>query len=648
MASPNPKQQRAMFASPTSPLFLGSNDDNLEREQARAARAAATRRKSILNTPLFFDPPLPLLDKNQILDLFTNCLKLASQNKINQKNTWELNLIDHLHELIKIEEEDTETNFQKASCTLEAGVKIYSLRVDSVHSEAYKVLGGINRVGQEHEQDNDLDDANDKGGQEQAASKKEQEKKFSPLTTLESSFEALNVKKFDVAFAVDPLYHQTTAQFDEGGAKGLLLNNLGVYGDCRVLFDSQEVPGKFASSIGQSDSTETIDLSFARECIEQMVNNMSKDCMISPSLGYILDQFGEGNKRRTETFSASQLSSGQVEETFEDNNAFDGNENEDYGTWTIDHDDQIDVDEGTYANDPILPDQHEDKESFNYHEIDMDDKFEEVDEFLSISLGFSSKHNAWAGPEHWKYCKSKVPQEAPDETKSPVKSKNTKRKKAESDISFTSDLDSDMSHIFAPPKSSKSIFLPANRKTSCTKLPEDCHYQPEDLVKLFLRPNMMCLGTKGRRNKYISNQGDGYEATTSWDEEDGHHGGDYFDDRDACSDVDDSNTLVSQPRQVSKIEVQYDKTSKQVDVQVLKETLWDHIQELSHSNQQQTVISFSQALSSFPSDCSAAPSLKDISTHLCFICLLHLANEHGLRIEGCADMDDLRLHIQAK
>lgn len=39
----------------------------------------------------------------------------------------------------------------QASCTLEAGVKIYSLRVDSVHSEAYKVLGGINRVGREED-----------------------------------------------------------------------------------------------------------------------------------------------------------------------------------------------------------------------------------------------------------------------------------------------------------------------------------------------------------------------------------------------------------------------------------------------------------------------------------------------------------------
>lgn len=62
---------------------------------------------------------------------------------------------------------------------------------------------------------------------------------------------------------VDPLYHQTSAQFDEGGAKGLLLNNLGVYGNCQVLFDSMEVPGKCSSAVAQAGDAETIDLSFA-------------------------------------------------------------------------------------------------------------------------------------------------------------------------------------------------------------------------------------------------------------------------------------------------------------------------------------------------------------------------------------------------
>ena len=67
-----------------------------------------------------------------------------------------------------------------------------------------------------------------------------------------------------MAFAVDPLYHQTSAQFDEGGAKGLLMNNLGVYGGCKILFDSLEVPGKCTSSDEQLEKSTTIDLSFAK------------------------------------------------------------------------------------------------------------------------------------------------------------------------------------------------------------------------------------------------------------------------------------------------------------------------------------------------------------------------------------------------
>ncbi|XP_050136672.1 condensin complex subunit 2-like isoform X2 [Malus sylvestris] len=144
----------ARLQSPTSPFFLGSNDDNRERAQARAAPAAAIWRKSVaLNLRPHQGDPNHGLGKAQILELFQNCIKLASENKINQKNTWEVNLIDHLTDIINVEEEkDAETNFQKASCTLEGGVKIYSMRVDSVHSEAYKVLGGMNRVGQGSEQ----------------------------------------------------------------------------------------------------------------------------------------------------------------------------------------------------------------------------------------------------------------------------------------------------------------------------------------------------------------------------------------------------------------------------------------------------------------------------------------------------------------
>lgn len=85
--SPNPTTAQryrsiaARIQSPTSPFFLGSNDDNLERAQARAARAAAIRRRSIAAhaAPLQQEAE-PCLGKQQILELFQNCIKLASEN----------------------------------------------------------------------------------------------------------------------------------------------------------------------------------------------------------------------------------------------------------------------------------------------------------------------------------------------------------------------------------------------------------------------------------------------------------------------------------------------------------------------------------------------------------------------------------------
>ncbi|CAI8592796.1 unnamed protein product [Vicia faba] len=185
-----------------------------------AAHAAANRRTSRSDSN-------PCLNKNQILELFHRCIKLASENvmliihqspprssstfdffsyrsmflffffyfcahKINHKNTWELDLIDHLTDIIRDQDDNhIQTDFQMAGCILEAGVKIYSSRVDSLYSETYKVLARMNRAGQESEQES----VNAEGGQED--SKKGIVKKLSPLSTLESSFEALNVKKFD-------------------------------------------------------------------------------------------------------------------------------------------------------------------------------------------------------------------------------------------------------------------------------------------------------------------------------------------------------------------------------------------------------------------------------------------------------------------
>lgn len=60
---------------------------------------------------------------------------------------------------------------------------------------------------------------------------------------------------------------------------------------------------------------------------------------------------------------------------------------------------------------------------------------------------------------------------------------------------------------------------------------------------------------------------------------------------------------------------------------------------------QEETLSFKHVLAAIPTRHRLSAPIEDISPHLCFICVLHLANEHGLSIHGCADLDDLRIHL---
>ncbi|RKP14837.1 condensin complex subunit 2/barren, partial [Piptocephalis cylindrospora] len=62
--------------------------------------------------------------------------------KINANNTWDVALIDVFHNMTLLREGDS-INFQKASCTLDGCVKIYTSRVDSFASETGRLLSGL-------------------------------------------------------------------------------------------------------------------------------------------------------------------------------------------------------------------------------------------------------------------------------------------------------------------------------------------------------------------------------------------------------------------------------------------------------------------------------------------------------------------------
>ena len=69
--------------------------------------------------------------------------------------------------------------------------------------------------------------------------------------TLAPSFASLQLKKFELEFSVDPLFKKASADFDEGGAKGLLLNHLAIDSQGRIVFDSSDDAGD-ASGEGQA------------------------------------------------------------------------------------------------------------------------------------------------------------------------------------------------------------------------------------------------------------------------------------------------------------------------------------------------------------------------------------------------------------
>jgi len=84
-----------------------------------------------------------------------------------------------------------------------------------------------------------------------------------------------------------------------------------------------------------------------------------------------------------------------------------------------------------------------------------------------------------------------TPDFRPDCEATPPKDK----KSLELDINFTRSLDEEVPNIFVPAKNMKALLLPPRKAPCSHSLPEDYHYQPEDLLKLFLLPNVMVLST---------------------------------------------------------------------------------------------------------------------------------------------------------
>lgn len=124
----------------------------------------------------------------------------------------------------------------QASCTLDASVKIYSNRVDDTYTSSHRILESLSRNGTSNnpadaDEDNDVEEGDNTEGPRKRGTKTST--RLNIATTIERNVSALNAVKLENDVAVDPMFHKISKAFDEGGAKGMLMNNLVSLSDCR-------------------------------------------------------------------------------------------------------------------------------------------------------------------------------------------------------------------------------------------------------------------------------------------------------------------------------------------------------------------------------------------------------------------------------
>lgn len=719
----SPQKQRQ---SPAKFVRLTEHDDLNERRERAATKIAegqervksivqmSSPRKSLSTggAPLTprrhngFDssPATTPISKMPILANFEEWMKMATDNKINAGNSWNFALIDYFHEMSLLREGDS-INFQKASVTLDGCVKIYTNRVDSVATETGKLLSGLssNKEARSGLDSNGDEDAEDQEIQDEDGSIRKTKKKTTRTaagTTLVKDFAAIQAKKLDMEFFVDPLFKKTSADFDEGGAKGLLLNHLSVDRVGRIVFDASDAineshSGDIEDEGVLDDRASNIDFELlGSKFFPELFNGQEEsfeDLHICPFLknfeseSSVLDipllPMGTSNQLREDL-------AGLPDSNFDDVND-DGDEIEGHLSGVVDvYDDNEQAAFGE-VNDFNKPLDHSVPmqthiESATQGALGMEGQgSSRSNTYLSMHTDSESMYTqfdalmkkSWTGD--WKILRLNNVPSATTAIKKPKKEKQI------STIDFydsAGEVDED--RIFDA--GGANINLPKTQWSSKSRnlLPEDKHFSSESLLSLFLKPKARI----GRRRQVKTEMvPDGAVDFGSMDEnfwakhnqEDAvscqpqnTYGADFFqegeqmggsmdDDDDAFEDAkqdfalegssegDFASQLQNLGRKVKPEYVNYAKAAKKVDIRVLKENIWDKLELLSiddHTSPSAKTTGedrkFTEVVQSL-GDVYPEQAMSEISTSFCFICLLHLANEKGLEIVGDGSMKEL-------
>lgn len=598
------------------------------------------------------------------------CIKLSAENKINIKNAFSLEMIDFMTYMIK-KQDDNMSNLQIASTSLDVSTKIYGFRVDSVHTEILKIVGGLDKqVDHTEENSNEQEDALQEGTEinlETQRKKKKKKARQKVISTVESL--RTNVEVIKPTFAMigesdlqtsDMLYQAMVPNHANSGFYQHLYNDVlvDVVGRESELRQSNCTSAKYSIPAIEDFRNLEICASYSNfEFLGWSVEDEPEEMVIA-SDG---EHDGTNNEFRFDLDASVEQDNDLAPEPI---NYFD-----------LEKDIDVEKAHGCYV-----------QTMGNNGENIVDVRNVSVPKVTTTTAG-SSKIKAseysfvspnvclhWAGPSHWKFRSLARPLVS---TAMQACMQAPLRKRREIKLSYDENMEV-IEAKFALSQSNKLQAKTAKTEwsTESLTLPEDVHYDIIQAIKLYLHQNLRVkplqdndgkddaaadLSDSGRYD--YNNPNDTSDYCPVLNNDNYEEGKDDNDENDCNLRFEDDDgalintqaltgdNLVAMPKLANKISIAYCLKAKKVDMRQLKNSIWSCLKVVNKIGDTEAIEhaevdamteskQFSNVYKMLPKVLTKS-NAEALSVPLSFISLLHLANEKGLKLYSLPDMSDV-------
>ncbi|XP_072258964.1 condensin complex subunit 2 [Pyxicephalus adspersus] len=656
--------------TPTLQNFT-SNDDEWERKQRRRSRVIDLQLSNVDSPALSISPAqrsevnsllLPKLSNSQISDHYSTCIKLSQENRITTKNAFGLHLIDYMSDILN-EKGSELTNFKVAAGTLDASAKIYAVRVDAVHADVYKVLGGLGKESQGAEQA----EGQQAGDADKEPQNKKQRKRQHSVDTIEQNLNNITRSSTDRVDQIDPLFQKAAASFDECSTVGVFLTTLHCSNyHSELHFDDYVIP---LSTIQEehAPTPTSVDTSELKTLLSQCVDKRP----LCPSLARFRQMQLDGDIKEENVLLTDKYK--------ESNHAFDinaeveddvpepaGPDMDDFDADTCDGNEGEDLVEFSEQREACRA-ERKGSQITQIAEADIGTMCLQLSSHPGEYSYFSPRTmSMWAGPEHWRFRPRQKIESVGDKQK-------VKKAKKMFELNFEDDINFET--YFCKTRASTTLAKSTleNQNKKATTLPADFYYDPDNIAKMSLRPadrvKRMAPGNSisaqedeiGEYNYNNPNDTSNFCPALQHfdsDDDDGPFASDEGAEFGLHNGIDEKrvgfgeHTLIAEPQKVNKIEINYAKTAKKMDMKHLKMSMWglltntvEKAEEPNHTPEtENAAVEEERIFSNVTSELQKRlPTVmaQNLSVPLAFACLLHLANEKNLKLQEVEDLSDV-------